>query len=760
MTNLTSVGQRMPLIDGSAKVMGATRFAPDLTMPGMLCARFVISPYAHANILSIDGSDALAVRGVVAVLTAQDLPQIEPSSRRRLMLARERVIFVGQPVAMILAENESAAQDALEYVRVDYEPLPAAMTFDEAIKEDAPLVWPDGIPGATDDAGDHGADVDGGSGDEAPKRRSNVADEAIHEGGDVERAFAEAAVTLERSISTPMAHQNAIETHGIIAQPDAAMGRMTVWASTQSPFGIRKEIAAVLNMNESDVRVIGTPVGGGFGGKFGLYEPLVAAAAARVNRPVKLILSRSEELAAGNPAPPITIQMKLAASADGRVTGLDAHVCLDAGCYPFGLGGFAAFMIGAFYPAPNFRLRATEALTFKQSTGAYRAPGAPMAVLAIDTLMDALADRLDMDPIDVRMLNAAQEGDPLPNGKPWAHMGMRQTLEAVRQHPVWQNRDQARAQGRGVGVAVGGWMGGVEPSAAVCKLERDGSVHIQVGSVDLTGTTTGFALLAAETFGVEPDRIRVVFGDTDTAPYAGATGGSKVTYTTGAAVVKAAAEARRQAFAIAAEEFEADPDDLEIVDGRVQVKGSPRSSIPLSDLASKTMQFGGIYAPVFAHGRTAVTDQAPAFSAQLAEVEVDAETGQIRLHKLIVAQDVGRAINPLAVEGQMMGGALQGVGWALYENMIYDDYGQLITGTWMDYAVPAVNHSPEVFETIVVENPSQHGPYGARGVGEPPVIPTAAAIVNAVAHAVGVRFTDLPLSAPRVHAALSNASGD
>jgi CO/xanthine dehydrogenase Mo-binding subunit len=290
-------------------------------------------------------------------------------------------------------------------------------------------------------------------------------------------------------------------------------------------------------------------------------------------------------------------------------------------------------------------------------------------------------------------------------------------------------------------------------------LNRDGVVQVNVGSPDVSGTATTFALIAAEAFGVAPEKVRVVVSDTQTAPYAGFSAGSKVTYTTGAAVLTAAKEARQQALAIAAEEFEAAVEDLEIVDGSVQVRGVPSKAIRLSELAKKTMEFGGEYAPVFAHGRNAITTQAPGFSAQLAEVSVDKETGEVRLHRLVVAQDVGKAINPMAVEGQMTGGATQGVGWALYEKMDYDDQGQLLSGSWMDYAVPGFLQAAPVIETLIVEVPSDHGPFGARGAGEPPVVPTAAAIANAIADATGVRMTDLPMTARNVYRALHEANG-
>lgn len=755
MTEFKAIGQPTPLADGRAKVTGAIRYTADMQLPGLLHARLVTSLYAHAGLRSIDVSEALAAPGVVAVLTAKDLPDITPSSRSRLLLARGRVIFAGQPVAMALAASEAAAADGAQKVLVDYEPLPAALTMDEALADGAPLVWPDGVPGsASESAGAHGADV---GGDGQPKRRSgNFAGEASFSRGDAAAGFAEAQVIVEATYTTPMVHQSALEPHSIIAEYNPINGGATIWASTQDQFGVRREVADVLGVAESDVRVNGMPVGGGFGGKFGLYEPLVALAAQAVNRPVRLALTRSEEMLATNPAPSTRIHLRLGAKRDGTLTALSGEVTMDDGCYPFGLAGLLGYMLGSFYRIPNLDIHATEVLTFKQSAGAYRAPGATSVVFALDSAMDELAGRLNMDPIEFRLRNAVRPGDLMADGDPWPGMGMREVLEALRDHPAWKNREEARAQGRGVGIAVGGWPGGTEPAAAACSLHRDGVLQINVGSVDLNGTTTGFALLAAEVFGISPEQVRVVFSGTETAPYSGASGGSKVTYTTGAAVVQAAREAKQQVLAIAAEDLEAAIEDLEIVDGTVRVRGAPSRAVKLSRIAKKTMQFGGRYPPVFAQGRAAQTENAPGFSAQLAEVEVDRETGEVRLHRLVVAQDVGRAINPLAVEGQMAGGAVQGIGWALFEKMEYDAQGQLLTGTWMDYAVPNAIRIPAA-ETVIVEVPSERGPFGARGVGEPPVVPTAAAIANAIADAIGARLKDLPMTAPRVLAALRRA---
>lgn len=757
MSDFTAIGQPKPIIDGRAKITGVSQYVPDLQMPGLLHARFVSSQYAHANIRGVDKADALSVPGVVTVLTADDLPDIVPSSRNKLMLARGRVMFVGQPIAMVLAANETAAADGAERVMVDYEPLPVVMTIDDALADDAPLVWPDGVPSGSEDAAEHGANVGGNEVSHEDDRVTNVANEEAYTRGDIEAGFAEADVIVEHTYISAMVHQSSIEPHGILAQPDPATGGMSVWSSTQDPFGGRKEVASVLDVRESLVRVKGAVIGGGFGAKFTLYDPLVALAAQAVNRPVKLALTRSEELMATNPAPPLRVQLKVGAKNDGTLTAIQAHVYMDAGCYPMNLAGFVGFQIGSFYPVANMDIQTTEVMTFKQSAGAYRAPGAPTAFFAVDTALDEIAEQLGLDSIDVRLKNGAKAGDLLANNETWPMAGMRETLEAVQNHPLWQNRDQIRAEGRGVGVAIGGWMGGTSPAAAVCNVNRDGMVQINIGAMDISGSATGFTLMAAETLGVSPDMVQMVAGDTETSPFATGTGGSKMTYTTGVAVVRAAEEAKRQLFAIAADEFEAAVEDLEIVNGEVQVRGTPTKSIPLGEIAAKGM--GGSRAPVVAHGRAVVSDQSPAFCAQLIEVEVDEETGEVNVLQHVIVQDVGRAINPLAVEGQMVGGAVQGLGWALYEEMRYDSNCQLLSGSWMDYTVPASIQTAPVVETIILEIPSEHGPFGARGVGEPPVIPTVAAVANAIAHATGTRMTEMPMNAPRVLRALKSQNG-
>jgi len=733
-------------------VTGGVRYVADLPLPGLLHARLVTSLYAHAILKRIDKTAALATPGVVAVLTADDMPQIAPSSRGRLLLARRRLLFAGQPVAMVLATSEVAAEDGAHALIVDSEPQPVAITLDEALAEGAPLVWPSGVPSGANDTGAHGADTGGAT--HEVKEHSNLATTTTYNRGDVAAGLAEADVVVEGTFHTAIVHQGAIETQSVIADPNLITGGITLYASTQSPFEVRQAVAGVLDMAESMVRVVGVPVGGGFGAKNGLYEPLVAAAARAMGKPVRLVLTRTEEMSSAVPAPAARIQARLGAKRDGTLTALSATVYLDNGAFPFELAGFVAFMLGSFYRVPNLALTAHDVLTFKPSSGPYRAPGAPSVIFTIDSLMDELAERLQLDPLALRRQNASRPGDPMADGTPWPGQGFDQVLEALQAHPAWQNREQTRARGLGVGIAVGGWMGGTEPAAALCTLNRDGLLQVNVGSVDLHGTATSFAMMAADAFGVAPDQVRVVMGDTENAPYSGGASGSKTLYTAGAAVLMAAADARRQVLSVAAEELEVAAEDLEIVEGAVRVKGYPAKSIKLGDLASRIMRFGGHHAPIFGSGRVAQDKSAPAFSAQLAEVAVDRETGEVRVERLVVVQDVGKAINPLIVQGQMMGGAVQGLGWALYEDMRYGAEGQPITASLVEYALPSIQQAPPVIETVLVEVASEHGPLGARGVGEPPIVPTAAAVANAIADATGVRLRDLPMTAPKVLAAL------
>ncbi len=754
---MTAIGTPTRLLEGGPKVKGSLRYCGDLDRPGLLNARLVTSPHAHAEVLNIDTSAAAAMRGVAAVITARDLPEHPARSRALLMLARDRAIFVGHPVALVLAESEAIASDAAEAVAVDYRPLAAVTSIEQAEDPAAPPVWPDGLPGQSAEAAAHGAGGAGDDGDAGPSS-PNVTNRMRFERGDLDAGLAEADAVVERSFTTAGVHQSYLEPHAALVEPDPMGAGMTIHSSTQATFYIRDTVAFVLGLPHDQVRVVGTPVGGGFGGKFLLYEPLLAVVARRLQRPVRLMMTRTEEMLAATPAPSTRITIRAGASRTGQLTALEAELAMDCGCFPSSMTALAGILLGSSYQTPNQAVGGYEVVTNKPSIGAYRAPLAPQAAFVVETVLDQLADILGLDPMDMRLLNASETGQPMATGTPWAGMGQRQVLEALKAHPAWQNREQARARGRGVGIALGAWPGGTEPAAAACALQGDGTVKVHISSADITGTNTSLAMIAAEAFGVEPERVTIATGDTSSGPFAGSSGGSKILYTLGPPVIQAAREARQQTLELAAARFEAAPEDLEIVDGEVRVKGSPDKAIPLRKIAQRTMRFGSSQAPVFGHGRHAQTSQAPGFCAQLAEVAVDRETGRVQVERLVVVQDCGRAINPSAVEGQMMGGAMQGVGWALYEEMAYSEDGQLLTATLNDYALPHFVHGPTRLETVLVEVPSEHGPFGARGVGEPPVIPTAAAIANAVADACGARLTELPMTPPRVLEALAGAA--
>jgi CO/xanthine dehydrogenase Mo-binding subunit len=438
------------------------------------------------------------------------------------------------------------------------------------------------------------------------------------------------------------------------------------------------------------------------------------------------------------------MSVKLGAKADGTITALQARITFDTGASAGSPLQIACMLLGGYYRFPNLDIRGFEALTNKPGAGAYRAPGAQQATFAIESAMDEMARKLNVDSVELRLKNCVVEGDQRPNGGAWPRIGLKECLEALRDHPAWRDRATAQRSGRGVGVAIGGWPGGIEPSTAICRLDSNGKLTVVLGSVDLTGTNTVFAQVAAEAFGMDANDIQVTTAPTDAAPYAGGTGGSKITYTISGAVQKAADDARRQILGIAAQHLEAAVEDLEIVDGNVRVKGVPDSGVSLKQIAAMSMSFGGKYDPVYGTGSTAITESAPGFAAHLVEVGVDDVTGEARVERYVAVQDVGFAINPTFVEGQIHGGVAQGLGWALYEGMEYDPEGQLLSATLMDYALPKATMVPPI-ETVLVEVPSAHGAYGAKGVGEPPAIPGPAAVANAIRDAIGVRVEQLPI---------------
>ena len=719
---------------------GATRFTADLRLPGLAHARLLLSPLPAARIARFDLEAARRAPGVLAAVGGEDLPDLALAGPD-LPLARGRVFFAGQPVAAVVAETEAQAADAVELVDVEYEPLPAVVDPFEAMADGAPTVLDAGDT-RMDDAGAHGVT---GGGEAAAELPPNVTAQVRFADGDVDAALAGSAAVVRRRYVVPAVHQGFIETHLAIARPEPD-GEVTVWTPTQGTFLTRKTVASQLGMPLSRVRVVPMAVGGGFGGKVCLIEPLVVLLARLVQRPVQLALTRTEEFAMGRGGPAAIVDLELGASREGELTGLKARVLFDNGAGQGGIGGLAGMFLGGTYRTAGYEILAQDVATNKTPVTAYRAPGAPHCYFPLESAVHELAGELGMDPIELRLRNAVREGDRRPDGQLYPPIGLVECLEAARRHPLYT---APAGPGEGVAVAVGGWGGGREPAAAGCRVEPDGSLVVHVGHNDISGTDTTMAMIAAETFGVPVDRVRIDQGDSASAPYAGMAGGSKITYTFGPAVQQAAAEARRQLLEIAAEELEAAVEDLVIEDGEVRVAGVPGRSKGIGSLADLGAQFGGRYMPVLGQGRHVVTKQSPMFTVHLARVRLDPETGEWRLTAYAAVQDVGRALNPPEVRGQVHGGAVQGLGRVFGEELAWDGDGQLRTGSFIDYGLPSIDQVPEIGVELV-EVPSLYGPFGAKGVGEPPAVPGPAAVANAIRAAGGPVVTEMPADFTRV----------
>jgi CO/xanthine dehydrogenase Mo-binding subunit len=588
----------------------------------------------------------------------------------------------------------------------------------------------------------------------------NISQQARLTRGDPAKGFAESDHILEKTYRVPMVHQGYLEPHAVLAEWDRN-GLLTLWASTQGSFNTRSEVADVLGIPENQIRVIPVECGGGFGGKIrALCEPITAVLAQVTKRPVRYVMTRREELQAGMPAPQVIIKLKTGVKRDGTLMALDAETVIDSGAFSGAVLAVSAVFLGSMYKWPSFDVRGFEVLTHKPSVAAYRAPVAPQTIFAIESQMEQIARDLDLDSVEFRMRHLIQEGDPMVNGQPWQNNGAKQVLSRIADHPHWKTRKQWVTAGkngkrRGVGLALGGWLGGLQPTGATVRLNPDGSLAVLTGQVDIAGTNISLAQIAASAYGVDTDLVRITTGDTDTAPMTGLSAGSKTIYTVGAAVLQAAEDARRQTFEIAAAELEASVHDLELVDGKVTVRGMPDKGITLATIGKKGNLYMSKTPPVLGKANPAFTQQAPGFAAQLARLEVDADTGEVTILDFVIVQDVGKAINPMGVEGQMQGGAVQSLGMALTEGLLFDDSGRLTNPSLLDYRKLTAADLPNL-ETIIVEVPAPAGPFGARGVGEPPIIPAPAAIANAIQNATGARLTELPMNPERIALALVN----
>src|SRR5216117_3506345 len=704
--DVKGIGLSIPRPDAPEKVTGVVQYVADLSPRGLLHAKLLRSPHAHARILKIDVSKARVLPGVRAVLTAADIPELKRKAptRAHAVLAIDRVVFAGQPVAAVAADEPAIAEEALDLIDVQYEVLAVSADPLEAMKPGAPPVADAGsVGGVTTEA--------------KPAKAVNISQQSRLQRGDVTKALAESDVVIEKTYRVPMVHQGYLEPHAVLAQWDTA-GNLTLWASTQGSFNTRSEVADVLELSENRIKVIPMECGGGFGGKIrALCEPITAILARATGRPVRYVMTRREELQAGMPAPQVIIRLKAGVKRDGTLMAIEGEAILESGAFSGAVLAVSGVFLASLYRWPNFDVKGFEVLTHKPSIAAYRAPVAPQTIFAIDSQMEQIARAIGADPVEFRLRHLQREGDKMASNQPWLSNGGAEVLTRIAEHPLWKKRAEWKASSpqvrlRGTGLSLGGWLGGLQPTGATVRLNPDGSLSVLTGQVDIAGTNIALAQIAATAYGVDIDRVKITTGDTDVAPMTGLSAGSKTVYTVGTAVLQAAQDARRQTLEIAAKELEAAVQDLEIEDGKVVVRGVPDKGVTIASVGKKGNLYMSKVKPVLGVANPAFTVQAPAFCGQLAKIEIDPDTGELTLHDFVVVQDVGKAINPLQIEGQMQGGAVQSLGMALTEALMYDEKGRLTNPSLLDYRKLTSADLPNI-ETILVEKPAPHGPYGA-----------------------------------------------
>ena len=743
------VGTRPVRPDGVDKVTGRATFGADFTLPGMLYGLVLRSPYAHARIKSIDLSAALAMDGVLAAVTGDDFPEVEDDgemggegegSIKDLadnIMARKKALYHGHAVAAVAATSLKAARAALGAIRVDYEVLTPVLSLDEAMAHDAPLL-------------DESLMTQGLA--EPPTKPSNIASRMVLGRGDMEQGFKDADIILEETYNTPTVHQGYIEPHACLATVNEG-GQATIWCCTQGAFEVRLYCANVCGMGIGSIRVIPSEIGGGFGGKTTVYvEPVAVMLSKKAGRPVKMTMTREEVFRASGPASAARSTIKIGAKRDGTITAMQASLAYEAGAYagsPMGPGCMSVF---ASYKVPNLAIEGFDVLVNKPKVAAYRAPGAPQSMYACECLITELAEQLQMDPIELRLNNASDEGDQAPYGPTWGPIGLKKCLEAAKAHPNY-HIDLKEGQGRGL--AVGFWFNIGFQSSAEVHVNGDGTVTVIEGNPDIGGSRASMAIMAAEELGIPYENIRVQIGDTDNTGYTMVTGGSRTTFATGMAVIEAARDVISQAKARAAKMLQVDAEMVEWSDGHAVPKAGmnvDQEPISFAEIVAKTASSGPLLGRASLNARGA----GPGFSVNFCDVEVDRRTGRVDVLRFTAIQDAGRAIHPSYVEGQMQGGAVQGIGWALNEEYVFDADGVQQNAGFLDYRMPVASDMPMI-DTQIIEVPNPAHPYGVRGVGETPIVAPLAATANAVADATGVRIRDLPLSPPNVLAALDAA---
>lgn len=737
------LGTRPIRHDGADKVTGRAIYGADIQLSGMIHGKILRSPHAHAIIKSIDTTAAEELPGVYAVVTAGDLPDLSDkiadlgegsvnlAHLGANVLAKGKVLYRGHAVAAVAARDVYTAEQALKLIRVDYEPLPAVTWVLDAMKDDAPRLH-DGL--FTKSMG------------KVAENPSNVATHLHFKKGDIKRGFSEADVIVEREYRTASVHQGYIEPHVATALWNQD-GHLKIWTSTQGSFTCRQQTAELLQMPVSRITVVPCEIGGGFGGKIAVYlEPAAALLSRKCGRPVKIVMSRQEVFEGTGPTPGSFVRVKLGATKEGLLTAGEAWLAYDAGAFPGGVIGPGCMCVFSCYDLPNAAVDGYDVCLNKPKTQAYRAPGATQAAFACESVIDELAEKLGIDPLELRLKNAAKEGTRRVDGPVYPRIGLIETLNAARESEHWQT--PLAGENRGRGIAAGFWFNIGLKSSAAANVNADGTVTLIEGSTDIGGTRTSVAMQLAETLGIAAEDVHPQVGDTDSVGYTDVTGGSRVTFSTGLAAYQVGLDILEQMKERVSILWECDKSSVTYNDGKFQA-GNERMTF--QELAGKLHQTGGAVV-----GRATVDPEGPTngFGVHIADVEVDPETAKVKILRYTAVQDAGKAIHPSYVEGQMQGGAVQGIGWALNEEYFFDEHGQMKNASYLDYRMPTSLDLPMI-DTIIVEVPNPGHPYGVRGVGETPIVAPPAAMANAIYRATGVRMRELPMSPPRLWKAIT-----
>jgi len=745
VTNNKWIGQRTIRPDGVDKVTGRAAFAADTNMPGMIWGKVLRSPHAHARIKSIDTSKASRLPGVKAVVTAKDIVDF-PIEKGAVMLgiqdmrwmcrnvmAREKVLFPGHPVAAVAATSEAIAAEACKLIEVDYELLPFAIEIDDALKEGAPILheWNkfDGKP-------------------------SNIVGKLEHKKGDIAEGFAKADVVIERTFTTRPVHQGYIEPHACVISV-AADGKTTIWSSSQGQFMVRAMTAHLSGIPQSSIRAIPAEIGGGFGGKTIVYlEPLATLLAKKSGRPVKMVMTREEVMRATGPTSGAKMTVKIGATKDGRITAAHGIFYLQAGAFPGSPIRGAAGCSFAPYDIPHVLSQGYDVASNRSKVAAYRAPGAPIGAYAVECVLDELAEAVKMDPLEFRLKNAAKEGTKAAHGPTYPRIAYIETVEMAKNHPHYAaplGQQQGKLRGRGV--ASGFWFNAGGESSAQVNITEDGNVVVTTGHPDIGGSRAGIANICAELLGIDYRRVSVIIGDTQTVGFSNLTGGSRVLFASSMVVTQSTEKVIQTLRERAAKIWNIDPEAVKWENGAAHPVSPNAGQFPpltLEELSEKAPALGG---PVGASVQLNTQGADGGFGTHICDVEVDVDLGIVRVIRYTAIQDVGRAIHPGYVEGQLQGGVAQGIGWALNEEYIYTRDGKVDNPGFLDYRMPVCSDLPMI-DCGLVEVPNPKHPQGVKGVGEVPLVPVMAAVSNAVYNALGKRFYSLPMSPPKVSAVL------